>query len=109
MSTITVEKQALDELKSILKEKNINTDTIRIFLSGMGCGGAMFNLAKDEAKESDVKVEVEGLNFVADKTLVAQYDGFEVLYVKQGTVGGVYVKAVNVEDSDGCSGCSGCN
>ena len=107
--SITVDKKASDELKSILSEKNINTDTHRIFLSGMGCSGPMFNLAQDEAKDSDLKVEFEGLNFVVDKTLVSQYDGFEVLYVEQGDMGGVYVQALNVGESSGCSSCSGCN
>ncbi|MPN23294.1 Iron-sulfur cluster insertion protein ErpA [bioreactor metagenome] len=107
--SITVDKKASDELKSILSEKNINTDTLRIFLSGMGSSGPMFNLAQDEAKDSDLKVEFEGLNFVVDKTLVSQYDGFEVLYVEQGDMGGVYVQALNVGESSGCSSCSGCS
>ncbi len=107
--SIIVEQKASDDLKSILSEKGIKNNTLRIFLSGMGCSGATFNLASDEFKETDLKVEFDGINYIVDKLLVDKYEGFEIKYVKQGDMGGVYVQALNVGEEDACSSCSGCN
>lgn len=107
--SINVEKKASDNLKYILSEKSIKNNTLRIFLSGMGCSGPNFNLASDEVKETDIIVDFEGLNYIVDKSLVDQYEGFEIKYVEQGDMGGVYVQALNVGESSACSSCSGCN
>lgn len=105
---ITIEKEASDRLKEILSEKQIEGSVVRIFMSGSGCSGPMFNLAIDELKENDIHIEFEGMSYVAEKSLIDQYQGFEILAFDNGEIKSIYVQALDTGDS-GCSSCSGCN
>ena len=77
---IKVTNKALDEIKKVLKEKNITSKKIRIFLAGIGWGGPTFNLALDEQKENDKIYSEESIDFIADKILIDQYRGFKIDY-----------------------------
>lgn len=105
---ISIQKEASDRLKEILSEKQIEGNVVRIFMSGSGCSGPMFNLAVDEVKENDEQVEFEGMKYVVEKSLIEQYEGFEILPFENGEIKSIYVEALSTGDS-GCSSCSGCN
>ena len=107
--SITVDKKASDELKSILSEKNINTDTLRIFLSGMGWGGPSFNLALDEQKNEDLITNVEDLKFLVEKSLNEQFGVFDIEYFNEDGNTGIFVQPSKTGEESGCSSCSGCN
>ena len=77
---IKVTNKALEEIKKILKDKNVKDKKIRIFLAGIGWGGPTFNLALDEQKENDKIYSEEVVDFVVDKSLIDQYRGFKIDY-----------------------------
>ena len=77
---INVTNKALNEIKKVLKEKNATSKKIRIFLAGIGWGGPTFNLALDEQKENDKIYSEDGVDFIADESLIEQYRGFKIDY-----------------------------
>lgn len=107
--SITIDQKASDKLKSLLQEKSIETDTLRVILAGMGCSGPMFNLAKDDAQEGDLVVEFDGMKYAVEKKLVDEFEGFQILHYEQDGMTGVYVQPVKVMEAGGCSSCSGCH
>jgi len=78
--SIKVTNKALGEIKKVLEQKNATNKKIRIFLAGIGWGGPSFNLALDEQKENDEIYSEDGIDFVADKSLIDQYGGFKIDY-----------------------------
>ena len=77
---INITIKALDEIKKVIKGKNLTSKKIRIFLAGIGWGGPKFNLALDEQKENDEIYSEDSVDFVADKNLIDQYKGFKIDY-----------------------------
>lgn len=77
---INITNKALDEIKKVLKEKNLTSKKIRIFLAGIGWGGPRFNLALDEQKENDKIYSENNVDFIADRSLIDQYEGFKIDY-----------------------------
>jgi len=77
---INVTNKALKEIKKVLEEKNTTSKKIRIFLAGIGWGGPTFNLALDEQKENDKIYSENNVDFIADRSLIDQYEGFKIDY-----------------------------
>ena len=77
---INVTNKALYEIQKVLKEKNLTSKKIRIFLAGIGWGGPTFNLALDEQKENDKIYSKNNVDFIADRSLIDQYEGFKIDY-----------------------------
>jgi len=77
---INVTNKALKEIKKVLEEKNTTSKKIRIFLAGIGWGGPTFNLALDEQKENDKIYSANNVDFIADRSLIDQFEGFNIDY-----------------------------
>lgn len=106
---IKVNEAALNELKNILKERNIEDTVLRIFVAGMSCSGPQFNLAVDEKKEDDIIQVEDGFIFVVEKDLVDEFGTFEVKFFEQGGQKGVFIELESPLET-GCSSCpSSCN
>lgn len=112
MSAIIMDSKASTELKRILSEKNIESTSVRLFMSGMGWSGPSFNLALDEQKEEDLVEEIDGFTMLLEKDLKDQFGSFEVQYFEQNGATGVFVQPqspIGGNDDSPCSSCSGCN
>lgn len=105
---ISIDHEASEELKNILASNNLEASVIRIFISGMGCGGINFNLAQDEEKDDDVSIDFEGIKYVVSKDLVEEFEGFDIIYFDNFGYGGLVVKPRKVQETGGCAGCSRC-
>ncbi len=81
---------AVKNVKDYLSQNKIES-AVRVSLMSGGCSGPSLSLSLDEAKDSDVTVEKDGISFIMDKGL-------------SETCGAVKVDFV--ESSGGC-GCSG--
>ena len=77
---ININNKALNEIQKVLKEKKSTSKKIRIFLAGIGWGGPRFNLALDEQKENDKIYSENNVDFIADRSLIDQYEGFKIDY-----------------------------
>lgn len=107
--SISVEANALNELKNILSAREIEETTLRIFVAGMSCSGPQFNLSVDERKDDDLAHEEDGYTFIIEKGLVDEFGAFQVKYFEQDDQKGIYIEP-EIPVQSGCSGCSGgCN
>lgn len=104
--SIKIEKEALEELRSILEEREIPDRTVRLFLAGMGCSGPQFNLSIDEINEDDLVVEDGDFKFFVEKSLVDEFGDFEVKFFDEAGQRGVYVEPT-IKPAGGCGGCGG--
>lgn len=110
MAAFSMSDLAYKEFKLFLQENNVNSDTIRIHLAGVGWGGPSFNLVLDEQKANDEAVKIGDINFLVDKDLVNQYGGFVMKSSQENGLNGFSLDPVFKEDDgDGCSTCSGCH
>lgn len=106
--SIKISQKASDELKSLLEGLDMkDTDTLRIFISGMACNGPMFNVAKDSLQENDYEYDFDGIKYVADKALIDEFGGFEIQYIEQDGFHGLFVKPDIEPMAGGCATCAG--
>lgn len=108
MSFVKMSDAAYKEFEKVLQDNNIETNVVRIILSGMGCGGPNFGLILDEQKDTDNVTEINETTFLVDKELSTKYG---VLTIKSGEENGYGGLSIEPEISvgGGCSGCSGCH
>ncbi len=104
--SINISSEALNELNSILSDKQLEGNIIRIFVAGMGCSGPQFNLSLDEKNDEDMAVETENFTFVVEQELVDQFGGFEIKFFDEGGSKGVYVEPL-IKPESSCSSCGG--
>lgn len=65
MTTIQVTDKAKKELLVVLKEHT--QKYIRLFIQGVGWGGPRLGLALDELKDSDEKINSNGVDIIYDR------------------------------------------
>lgn len=100
---------AYAEFKNFLASNNITDTNVRISLAGHACSGPRFGLMIDQAKENDATVTVKDLNFMVDKELFEEFEGFQILSSEENFGQGMVLRPNKVvESEDGCSSCSGC-
>lgn len=103
---LTVSNEATEALKNIMADRNLDSP-VRIFAQN-SCGGAQLALGVDDARETDHKIEVDGITFVIDKELVTQTGEVSLNYVSDAAVPGFAInteRPLVVEGGCGC-GCS---
>lgn len=110
MSMINISDAAYKEFRELLSANDINDTNVRIALAGFGCSGPRFGLMVDEPTETDVTETVNELNFVIEKELIEEYEGFTILSDEENGGGGMSLKPLRMDESaGGCSSCaSGC-
>lgn len=65
--------------EEILKQNKENKD-VRIYVASMGWAGPSFSLSLEEATDTDVVKELDGVRFIVDKDLDERFDGVKVDY-----------------------------
>lgn len=110
MAMINISDKAYQEFVELLKANDINENTVRIALAGMGCSGPRFGLMVDEAAEGDVTEKVKDLTFVVEQALIDDYEGFNILSDEENFGGGMSLRPMKMDESmSACSTCaSGC-
>lgn len=77
---IKLSEKAKQELVEVLEDKAQKDHPLRVHVSAIGWGGPRFGLALDEKQEEDNIYEVEGFNFIVEKSIEEQYGPFEIDY-----------------------------
>lgn len=106
---IGIDHEASEELKKLLSSLNVDASVIRIFISGMGCSGANFNLAMDSIKSNDISFEFEGITYVVGKELIDEFEGFDIINFDNYGRTGLVVRPRKMDAAGGCGSCSGCH
>lgn len=110
MAMINISNAAYNEFRELLTANDINDTNVRIALAGFGCSGPRFGLMVDDPTENDVTEMVNDLNFIVEKELVEEYEGFNILSDEENGGGGMSLRPLRLDESaSGCSSCaSGC-
>lgn len=109
MAAVNMSDVAYEDFKKLLKDNNIDSSVIRIYLAGMGCSGPAFNLILDEQKEEDEVVEIKEIKFLVEKYLVNQFGGFTLKSGSENGREGFSIEPeIKPENSCG-GGCAGCH
>lgn len=109
MSKVSMSDIAYEDFKQLLAENNIDSDTIRIYVAGIGWGGPSFNLVLDEQKDDDIVEQIKDIKFLVEKDLINQYGSFTLLSGSENGRGGFSVETEIKSEDGGCGGgCSSC-
>lgn len=106
MANFTISDEAYNEFIDFLKENNVTDKNIRINLGGYGCSGPMFNISVSEPLDGDISETIKDITFVAEKTLIDEFEGFIFLSSEENEGKGISLKAVNPGEG-GCGSCGG--
>ena len=87
-------KQALSE-----NLEKRNKKAVRLAIKGFGWGGPTFGVVLDEQREDDDSVEVEGINFIAEKDISFVFADVKVIHRK-----GVFGDSFEVYDPNSTGG-----
>ncbi|GAB2958453.1 iron-sulfur cluster assembly accessory protein [Hymenobacter coalescens] len=79
LAPITLTSRALEEVKNILREKNVPAEYgLRVGVQGGGCSGLSYLLGFDKAKDQDETFELDGVLLIMDKKHAMYVMGMEV-------------------------------
>jgi iron-sulfur cluster assembly accessory protein len=108
---LVVTASARAKIVDLLEEADQSIDSVRIFVSGGGCGGMNYGMTFAESREirDSVLEDAEGCKVVVDPIALCYLQGAEVDYVDDGVntsfVFNNVFKAVG--GSGACGGCGG--
>lgn len=102
---IKISSLAVEKINEVIKE-NSESPTLRIYVTSVGCSGAKFGLAFDDAKETDTITEAEGISFITDTEYVPEYSDGITIDFAEGEQEGFIIKSTNPVKKS-CGG--GCN
>jgi len=118
---ITLTQPAVDAVRNIMIQKNLQGYALRLFISGGGCSGYQYGLALDNRnRPEDTVIETEGVKLVIDEVSIKYLQGATVDYVNETPESGFKIinpnmmpscscgqnnSAAGGETGDSCSGC----
>lgn len=101
---ITMSETAVNVVRSLMEQKNIQGYALRVFVTGGGCAGFQYGMAfEKEPRPSDHVVEVaEGVRVIIDPTSAVYLAGSHIDYVDSLMGGGFRIENPNAVASCGC-------
>src|SRR5829696_9301040 len=115
-STITLSTAAVDAVRTILTERNLEGYALRVYVAGGGCSGVNFGMALDNnIRDVDTTFEADGVKVVVDEVSIDYLRGATIDFVNDPVRGaGFAVDSPNAKSQDhghahgegGC-GCGG--
>jgi iron-sulfur cluster assembly accessory protein len=93
--------RAAEKLKE-MAEKDNKPAILRIDVVAGGCAGFKYNLDFDEEKQSDVRIESQGISFVMNKESEKLAKGAKIDYLDTLNESGFRISNPNAEESCGC-------
>ena len=108
---LVVTASARAKIANLLEEADQSVDSVRIFVSGGGCGGMNYGMTFAESREirDSVIEDAEGCKVVVDPIALCYLQGAEVDYVDDGVSTSFVFNNVfkAVGGSGACGGCGG--
>lgn len=101
-----VSPKAKKKLDQILNDRQPE-GTIRLMPVSGGCTGTSLDLFFDEAKDADVRLDHNDIDFIIDKALYDQARPIFVDYSDNPVTPGFIVSS-GLDSGDACAGCCGC-
>ena len=100
---LTVTPTAVGIIRDLLKQRNIPTHALRVFVSGGGCSGMQYGMAFEEnAHDYDRVINIDGVRLIVDPTSLMYLQGATIDYVDSLMGGGFRIDNPNAVSTCGC-------
>ena len=102
-SMITITDKAAEKVKALLKEKEVTSGALRVFVAGGGCSGYQYGMAiAQEIDEDDFVIEYDGVKLLVDPESAPLLKGAEIDYVEDVMKSGFTIFNPNAVKSCAC-------
>jgi iron-sulfur cluster assembly protein len=102
-STISITSAAVERIRSLMQEKQLDDHALRVFISGGGCSGYQYGMAfEGNPREDDIKVSSAGIQVVIDPMSYGHLAGSKIDYVEDLMGGGFQINNPNAVSTCGC-------
>ncbi|GAB4454954.1 MAG: hypothetical protein Kow00120_24630 [Anaerolineae bacterium] len=106
--TLTITPLALQMVKEIQAERNLESYLLRVFVAGSGCSGVQYGLAFEEAAmEDDTVIKIDGLSMVVDAVSLPYVTGACIDFVDGPMGAGFRIDNPNAMPMGGSCSCGG--
>lgn len=110
---INLTPAALNIVKDMIAERNLEDFALRLFISGGGCSGYRYGMALDNnIRENDLSVDFDNVKVVVDEVSIDYLRGATIDYVENEGGSGFSINSPIPLPSCSCgsgdSSCSGC-
>lgn len=100
---ITLTPSAAEKLSGIMHQKGMDeSQGLRVFVKGGGCGGMQYGMTFDQPREGDEMWEQHGLRVLVDSTSLFYIDGASIDYVDNLMGGGFHIENPQAVSGCGC-------
>jgi iron-sulfur cluster assembly protein len=100
---ITITDKAAEKVKALLKEKEVTSGALRVFVAGGGCSGYQYGMAiAQEVDEDDFVIEHDGVKLLVDPESAPLLKGAEIDYVEDVMKSGFTIFNPNAVKSCAC-------
>ncbi|MEE9324695.1 MAG: iron-sulfur cluster assembly accessory protein [Dehalococcoidia bacterium] len=80
---LTINSTATEKIKGIMVEQGAEDASLRIMVTGMGCGGPQYMMTLEkEAKEDDTVIQSDGVTILVDQESTPFLEGATLDYVE---------------------------
>lgn len=106
--TLTISPLAVQKVKELQAQRNLENYQLRIFVAGSGCSGVQYGMAFEETAQSDdTQVNIDGLSLVVDPVSLPYVTGASIDYIEGPMGAGFRVHNPNAIAMVGSCGCGG--
>jgi len=107
---ITVSPAAVQAIRDLLNERNLEGYALRVFVSGKTCSGYQYGMSLDESfSDTDTTIVVDGIKVVIDNESVEYIKGAKLDFIDDERGKGFMVDNPNAAASCDCDGGSCCS
>jgi len=100
---ITLTPTAVQAVRDLMEQRNLEDYALRIYISGGGCSGFQYGMALDNNfRESDLTSEFDGVKVLVDEVSINYLRGATVDYVNDVMSSGFKIENPNALASCGC-------
>ncbi len=100
---ITVTPEAIQQVKKLQEEQNLQDYALRVGIQGGGCSGLSYTLGFDsEIKEKDKVFDIDGIKVVVDMKSLLYLGGTTLTYEHSMLGGGFRFENPNAKRTCGC-------
>jgi len=100
---ITLTPTAVQAVRDLMEQRNLEDYALRIYISGGGCSGFQYGMALDNNfRESDLTSEFDGIKVLVDEVSINYLRGATVDYVNDVMSSGFKIENPNALASCGC-------
>ena len=103
VETITVTEAAAKAVQEMLDERNLTDHALRVFVAGGGCSGYQYGMALEpNIRETDIRLEQNGVTVVVDEMSVTYLQGASIDFVSDVMQSGFKIDNPNASSACGC-------